>query len=82
VTVDRVDPPGDGDAPGAAGRSTRARLVPAFGDLEAGQLGLVLDSNGQMALVLDRASAALHLHVRGPGDTVRISTRPADETGS
>ncbi|MBF6557554.1 MAG: SAM-dependent chlorinase/fluorinase [Acidimicrobiales bacterium] len=82
VTVERVDPPGDGDGLGAVGRPTRARLVPAFGDVEAGELGLVLDSNGQMALVLDRASAALHLHVRGPGDTVRISTRPADETGS
>jgi hypothetical protein len=83
VTVERVDPPpGDGEAAGAAGRSTRVRRVPAFGDLEGGELGLVLDSNGQMALVLDRDSAALHLHVRGPGDTVRISTGQAAETGS
>ena len=56
--------------------------MPAFGDLDQGELGLVLDSNVQMALVLDQDSAAIHLHVRGPGDTVRISIRPADETGS
>jgi hypothetical protein len=83
VMVERVAPrPGDGDATGPAGRSTPVRRVPAFGDLEGGELGLVLDSNGQMALVLDQDSAALHLHVRGPGDTVRISIRPVDETGS
>jgi hypothetical protein len=83
VTVERVDPrPRDGDATGSAGHSTPVRRVPAFGDLEGGELGLVLDSNGQMALVLDQDSAALHLHVRGPGDTVRISLRPVDQTGS
>jgi hypothetical protein len=31
------------------------------------------DANGQISLVLDRASAADALGLRAPGDTVRIS---------
>jgi S-adenosyl-L-methionine hydrolase (adenosine-forming) len=48
------------------------RWVTAFGQLGEGELGVMEDANGQMSLVVDRASAALALGLRGPGDTVRI----------
>jgi S-adenosylmethionine hydrolase len=47
----------------------RAHRVRAFGDLEPGQLGLIEDSDGQLALVLGRADAAAALAV-GPGDDI------------
>ena len=43
------------------------------GDLEAGELGLLVDSNGRMAIVLCRASAADQLAPLTVGDTVWIS---------
>ena len=54
---------------------SRLRWVAAFGDLEAGEFGLLVDANGQLALVLDRSSAAAHLGIVGPGRAVAV--RPA-----
>lgn len=48
------------------------RWVTAFGQLGEGELGVMEDANGQVSLVLDRASAAEALGLRGPGDRVRI----------
>ena len=48
------------------------RWVTAFGQLGEGELGVMEDANGQMSLVLDRASAAEALGLRGPGDRFRI----------
>jgi len=50
-----------------------ARRVVAFAELAAGELGLVTDGNGRVALVLDRASAAHRLHLSGAGAEVTIS---------
>ncbi len=63
------------------GRETvrAARRAGAYAELGAGQLGLVLDSYGLLALALDRASAAAELGL-GAGDLVRLSALP-DEAG-
>jgi S-adenosylmethionine hydrolase len=49
----------------------RARRVAAFCDLEAGELGLMVDSNIRLALVGDRESAARTLGLNA-GDTVTL----------
>ncbi len=49
-----------------------AHGVRTFADLGAGALGLVLDSHGMYALVLDQRSAAAELSL-AQGDAVRIS---------
>jgi S-adenosylmethionine hydrolase len=54
-------------------RSEPARWVDTFGHLEAGALGVLVDSTGRLALVLNRASAADHLGRVAVGDTVRIT---------
>jgi S-adenosylmethionine hydrolase len=70
-----VDPgPGGGEP---AGRSVPVRWVRAFGELDDGELGLMTDANGWVALVLDRASAADRLHIAGPGVLIGISAAPA-----
>ena len=56
----------------AGGRTERVRRVGAFAELEPGQLGLLTDSSGHLAVVLDRASAADRLAV-GPGDRIEIA---------
>jgi S-adenosylmethionine hydrolase len=48
-----------------------AHLANAYAEVAAGQLGLVVDSYGLMALVLDRASAADELGLH-PGDGVSL----------
>jgi S-adenosyl-L-methionine hydrolase (adenosine-forming) len=55
-----------------------APLVHAFGELGAGALGLLVDSYGMLALVLDRFSAAKELHV-GVADQVVLTL--ADDEG-
>lgn len=55
------------------GSSVPARRVGAFGELGPGELGLMTDANGSVALVLNRASAARHLDIAGPGVQVEIS---------
>ena len=54
-------------------RTRTATVAAAFGALGAGELGLVIDSYGLMALVLDRASAADELQI-GPGAAVDLSS--------
>ncbi len=46
-----------------------ARLTPNFAELGTGAVGLVTDSYGMLALIMDRRSAALELHI-GPSDQV------------
>ena len=52
-----------------------ARVVQTYGDLQPGELGLLRDSWGQVALALNGASAAELLSVRR-GMTVRLA-RPS-----
>ncbi|MGH9078723.1 MAG: SAM hydroxide adenosyltransferase, partial [Acidimicrobiales bacterium] len=63
-------------------RSEPARRVGAFDGLDQGELGLMTDSNGRLALVLRRASAARRLDPLAVGDTVRIAAeRPVGASG-
>lgn len=59
--------------PGPPFRSTPARRVDAFGDLDTGELGVLVDSSGRLALACGRASAAANLGFPAVGDTVRIA---------
>lgn len=61
------------------GTTRSARLVRAYGDLEAGRLGLAVDSYGLLALVLDRRSAAAELGLAA-GDAVTLL--PVEEDGA
>ncbi|MEO1056496.1 MAG: SAM-dependent chlorinase/fluorinase [Actinomycetota bacterium] len=55
-----------------AGAVTRsARRVRAFAELGGGEIGLVLDSTGLLALVLDQRSAAAELEL-APGDQLTL----------
>jgi S-adenosylmethionine hydrolase len=70
VSVPRaVAPEGTGPEPVAV----PARRVLAFGDLAPGELGVMGDANGRVALVHDRAPAARTLGVGGPGAEVTIT---------
>ena len=52
-------------------RSRTAARATTFADLAPGQVGLIVDSYGLVAVALDRRSAAEELRL-GPGDAVRI----------
>ncbi len=52
------------------------RRVAAFAELVAGELGLLVDATGHLALVLDRASAAARLDPIGVGSRVVITPGP------
>jgi S-adenosyl-L-methionine hydrolase (adenosine-forming) len=67
--------PGPGGGEPAA-RSVPVRWVRAFGELDDGELGLMTDANGSVALVLDRSSAADRLHISDPGAQVGITADP------
>lgn len=54
-------------------RAESARWVGAFADLAEGELGLLIDSGGKLAVVLCQASAAERLRPIGVGDPVRLS---------
>ena len=54
-----------------------AARAATFGDVTVGAVGLVVDSAGMLALVLDRRSAAEELGVAA-GDQVTLSPLPAD----
>jgi hypothetical protein len=56
----------------ASGQTVDAKRVEAFGDLGRGEFGLLVDSNGHLALVLDRSSAADHLGLDGTARAVRL----------
>jgi len=72
VDPDELRPFGDRLTVGVGDRTRTARTALAFGALAAGELGLVVDSYGLVALVLDRASAADELGL-GPGAPVDLS---------
>lgn len=55
-----------------------AAVVGAYGTLGPGQIGLVIDSYGLLAVCLDRRSAADELGL-GPGDPVIVEPIPDDE---
>ncbi len=59
-----------------ASASHRARRVGAFATLGPGELGVVVDANGHLALVCDRHPAATVLRVQ-PGDVVVLRTAAA-----
>ena len=56
-------------------RSRTAVRASAFAELGPGQVGLIVDSYGLLAVALDRRSAAEELRL-GPGDAVRIEAAP------
>jgi S-adenosylmethionine hydrolase len=65
--------PGAGRPPGADPPwRQRVRRVPAFATLEPGEVGLLADATGRLALVCDRASAAEALGRPSVGDRVHI----------
>ncbi len=72
LTVDRAPGSGPSSGPQSSSGPHRARRVRAFGELAEGELGLVVDSSGQVAVVLDRASAAERLDLAGTGAAIRI----------
>jgi len=53
------------------GLATPVRLAVTFGDVTEGEFGLIVDSGGRVAVVLNRGSAAEALGV-GPGDPVAL----------
>jgi S-adenosylmethionine hydrolase len=59
---------------------TPARRVRAFSDLGAGEIGIVTDSNGNLALAGDRSSAARTLGLRA-GDRVKLVARASRSGG-
>jgi S-adenosyl-L-methionine hydrolase (adenosine-forming) len=58
------------------------RRVVAFGDLPAGEAGLLVDSSGRVALVVGSASAAGRFGVDRIGAAVTLSADPPTETGA
>lgn len=50
-----------------------ARRVTAFGELDPGELGMLVDSSGHLALVLRESSAAVQLGPLRRGDLIRIT---------
>jgi hypothetical protein len=62
------------------GPAVLARRVVAFGELGAGELGLLIDSSGRPALVCNQASAAARLGIDGPGAEVSIRV-PVGQSG-
>ena len=75
------------EAPGGTtairGHPFSARRVRSFAELEIGELGVLIDANGHVALVFDRASAAGTLGFAGPGaqPSVRLRVARGDPSG-
>ncbi len=63
----------------ARGHPFAARRVRSFAELEPGELGVLIDSNGHVALVFDRASAAGALGFAGPGSHPVVRLRLAGD---
>jgi S-adenosylmethionine hydrolase len=75
VGPDEVDHFGDRVLIGWAGDTRTAVRADAYADIASGQIGLVVDSYGMIAIALDQSSAAAELGL-GPGDGVSLrSTR-------
>ncbi|WP_334142752.1 SAM hydrolase/SAM-dependent halogenase family protein [Rhabdothermincola sp.] len=62
------------------GEQRTARRVRTFAELGAGEIGLVVDSYGLVAVVVDRRSAALELGLR-PSTEVRLEPIPDGDEG-
>lgn len=60
------------------GEQRTARRVHTFGELSAGEIGLVVDSYGLVSIVVDRHSAAQELGLR-PSSEVRLEPIPDDD---
>lgn len=56
----------------------RARVVPAYGDIPRGEIGLVVDSYGLLAISLDRQSAFVEL---GLDVGTAVTLEPSDDRG-
>lgn len=72
VSPDEVEAMGDRVAVRWAQEQRSARRAETFEEIGAGQLGLIVDSYGMMALALDRSSAADELRLQA-GDLVSLS---------
>lgn len=57
------------------GQETWARVVSSFADLDTGEIGLLMDSDGRLAIVANGASAASALEL-APGDLVWLCRSP------
>jgi S-adenosyl-L-methionine hydrolase (adenosine-forming) len=77
-----VEPEAPGQTPATHGHPFSARRVRSFAELEAGQLGVLVDANGHVALVFDRASAAGTLGFAGPGAQPAVRLRVARDDSS
>jgi S-adenosyl-L-methionine hydrolase (adenosine-forming) len=64
LTVRVLGPPGGRPTEQAAPSALSIRSVHAFAELAPGELGLLVDANGHLAIVLQEASAAARLAVR------------------
>jgi S-adenosylmethionine hydrolase len=64
------------------GHPFSARRVRSFAELGAGELGVLVDANGRVALVFDRASAAGALGFAGPGAQPQVRFRVLREDPS
>ncbi len=78
---------GAGSGPPEGDPRIEARRVTAFGELEEGELGLLVDSNGRLALVMDRSSAAERLGMSARGGRVELegtmpTAPPSDRNSS
>ncbi len=71
----------EGGVPGGGGPAVAVRRVESFGALARGEMGLMVDANGQVALVLDQASAAHRLGLTATGGRVKIWWGGAEEPG-
>ncbi len=67
----------------ARGHPYSARRVRSFAELDPGELGILIDANGRVALVYDRASAAGALGFAGPASfpAVRLRVARGDAPG-
>lgn len=72
VEPDDLTEMGERIAVRAGDRTRIARRVRTFADVGPGELGLIVDSYGLLALVVDQASAAAELHLDA-GDEVHLS---------
>jgi S-adenosyl-L-methionine hydrolase (adenosine-forming) len=67
ILVRVTAPPGGDAAPGARPTSFRARRVRAFSDLGDGELGVLGDANGRLAIVVREGSAAASTQLSAGG---------------
>jgi len=78
IDPDEIEHLGDRVSIGVGDARRVARRVDAFAILGPGELGLIVDSYGLVALCLDQRSAADELHV-APGSEVRLSAPGGEE---